>query len=127
MDIQKSEAHKTASLFSLFASSSTLICCALPALFVALGAGASFASLVSTMPFLITLSVYKLHITSFALIMLIVAGYTNYRTASMPCPADPELGRACLRTRRRSLNVYYASSGLFVFATFFTYVVPRLL
>ena len=127
MEIQTSEAHKTASLFSLFASSSTLICCALPALFVSLGAGASFASLVSTMPFLITLSIYKLHITSVALFMLIVAGLINYKTARLPCPADPELGRACLQTRRRSLRVYYASSGLFVFATLFTYVIPRFL
>jgi hypothetical protein len=127
VEIQTSEAHKTASLFSLFASSSTLICCALPALFVALGAGASFASLVSTVPFLITLSIYKLQITSLAFVMLVIAGYINYRTARLPCPVDPELGRACLQTRRRSLKVYYASSGLFVFATFFTYVVPRFL
>jgi hypothetical protein len=74
VEIQTSEAHKTASLFSLFASSSTLICCALPALFVALGAGASFASLVSTVPFLITLSIYKLQITSLAFVMLVIAG-----------------------------------------------------
>ena len=127
MNTETRETHKTASLFSLFASSSTLICCAMPALFVALGAGASFASLVSTVPFLITLSLYKLQITSFAFVMLVIAGYTNYRTTRLPCPVDPELGRACLQTRRRSLNVYYASSGLFVFASLFTYVVPRFL
>ena len=32
---------KTANFFSLFASTSTLICCALPAIFVAIGAGAT--------------------------------------------------------------------------------------
>ena len=32
------------SLISLFASSSTLICCAIPALLVSLGAGATLAS-----------------------------------------------------------------------------------
>ena len=57
---------KTANFFSLFASTSTLICCALPAIFVAIGAGATFASLVSSFPFLITLSKYKLYITLFA-------------------------------------------------------------
>ena len=46
--------EKAANFFALFASSSTLVCCALPAIFVALGAGASFASLVSSFPFLIT-------------------------------------------------------------------------
>ena len=44
---------KSVNFLSLFASSSTLICCALPAMFVALGAGASFAALVTNFPFLI--------------------------------------------------------------------------
>jgi low affinity Fe/Cu permease len=55
-----------ASLVSLFTSSSTLFCCALPAIFVMMGAGASFASFVSAFPFLITLSVYKIELTLFA-------------------------------------------------------------
>ena len=116
---------KPANFLSLFASSSTLICCALPALFVALGAGATFASLVSTLPFLIVLSQYKVAITLFALVMISIAGFANYRTYHAPCPADPELGRACMRTRRRSRLVYYFSVALFAFATIFTYVVPE--
>ena len=71
---------KTANFFSLFASSSTLICCALPAVFVLLGAGASFASLLSAFPFLIILSQYKLAITAAAFSMIVVAGYVNYKT-----------------------------------------------
>ena len=88
---------RAANFFSLFASTSTLICCALPALFVVLGAGASFASLLGVFPFLIVLSQYKIAISLFALIMIVVAGVVNYKTARMPCPADPELGRACLQ------------------------------
>ena len=34
---------RSANLISLFASSSTLICCALPAVFIVIGAGATFA------------------------------------------------------------------------------------
>ena len=41
---------------SLFTSFGTLICCALPAMFVALGAGAVLAGLVSSLPFLILIS-----------------------------------------------------------------------
>ena len=100
---------KTANFFSLFASTSTLICCALPAIFVAIGAGATFASLITSFPFLITLSKYKLYITLFALIMIVIAGYLNYKTYHMPCPADPELGRMCLQTRKRSRIMYYIS------------------
>ena len=117
----------TANYFSLFASSSTLICCALPALFVAVGAGASFASLVGSFPFLIVLSQYKLHITLFALVMLMIAGYANYKTYYMPCPAEPELGRLCMQTRKRSRVLYYYSAGIFLFASIFTYVVPKFL
>jgi hypothetical protein len=119
--------EKTANLFALFASSSTLVCCALPAMFVTLGAGASFVSLVSTFPFLITLSRYSLYITFFALVMLFIAGYANYKTYYMPCPADPELGRLCMQTRKRSRILYYYSAGIFIFASMFTYVVPYFL
>ena len=118
---------KTTNFLSLFASSSTLICCALPAIFVVLGAGASFASLITVFPFLITLSQYKLYITLFALILLALAGYINYKTFYMPCPVDPELGKLCMKTRKRSRYIYYLSLLLFIFATIFTYIIPRLI
>ena len=116
--------NRSANFFSLFASTSTLICCALPALFVTLGAGASFANLVGTFPFLITLSEYKIAISCFALMMIITAGLMNYKTARLPCPADPELGKVCLQTRQRSQRVYYVSTVIFVFASGFTYIAP---
>lgn len=118
---------KSANFFSLFASSSTLICCAFPALFVALGAGASFVSLVSTFPFLIVLSQYKIYITSFATLMILVAGYVNYKTYLLPCPSDSESGRLCMQTRKRSRMIYYFSVAIFLFATIFTYIVPNFL
>ena len=118
---------KTTNFLSLFASSSTLICCALPAIFVAIGAGASIASLITVFPFLIVLSQYKIYITLFALAMILIAGYVNYKTYHMPCPAYPELGRMCMQTRKRSRYLYYFSLVLFIFATIFTYIVPRLI
>lgn len=118
---------KSANFVSLFASSSTLVCCALPALFVFFGAGASFASLLSMFPFLIVLSHYKLAITAIALTMIVIAGYVNYKTFYMPCPIDPDAGRACMQTRKRSRLIYYFSVVIFFFATLFTYIVPRFL
>ena len=118
---------KTTNFLSLFASSSTLICCALPAIFVAIGAGASFASLITVFPFLIVLSQYKIYITLFALVMILIAGYVNYKTYHMPCPADPELGRACTETRKKSRYLYYISVAIFLFAVIFTYIVPRVI
>ncbi len=118
---------RAANFFSLFASSSTLICCALPSLFVVLGAGASFASLLTVFPFLIVVSQHKEAISLTALVAIAIAGYVHYRTAHMPCPADPELGRLCLQSRKRSRLLYYVSVALFLFATVFTYLVPKVI
>ena len=109
----------------LLASSSTLICCALPAVFVSLGAGASFVSLITTFPFLITLSKFKIYISLFALTMILIAGYSTYRLKRLPCPADPELGKICLQTRQKSRYVYYFSFCLFLCASVFTYIIPQ--
>ena len=116
---------RSANLISLFASSSTLICCALPAVFIVIGAGATFASIISIFPFLVVISKYKVSITLVSLLILVFAGYINYRTYYLPCPADPELGRICLQTRKRSRSIYYFSVILFTFATIFTYLIPN--
>ena len=71
---------KSINLLTLFASSSTLICCALPALFVAIGAGAAFANLILIFPFLTILSKYKVYISALAFITITLAGYINYKT-----------------------------------------------
>ena len=113
------------SLFSLFASSSTLFCCALPAIFVMLGAGASFASFISAFPFLITVSVYKIELTLFAFSMIGIAGYLNYRASFSPCPVDPEQGRKCMLLKMRTRLIFYISSGILILATLFTYLVPE--
>lgn len=54
--------EKILSLLALFTSTGTLVCCALPALFVSLGMGAAVAALVSTAPWLVTLSRHKVWI-----------------------------------------------------------------
>ena len=118
---------RSANLISLFASSSTLICCALPAVFIVFGAGATFASIISIFPFLVVISKYKVSITLVSLLILVFAGYINYRTYYLPCPADPELGRICLQTRKRSRSIYYFSVILFTFATIFTYLIPNII
>jgi mercuric ion transport protein len=47
------------SYFSLFTSLGTLLCCALPSLLVLFGLGASVASMLSFVPWLVTLSRHK--------------------------------------------------------------------
>ena len=111
-------------LITLFASSSTLICCALPALFVLLGAGATFASIVNFFPQLIVISRYKITISIVTGIILLLAGLLIKKASLQPCPTDPNLRDLCLKTRKKSKVIYFASIGIFVFASFFTYVLP---
>jgi hypothetical protein len=115
------------SLVALLASSSTLICCALPALLVLLGAGASLANFITIFPFFIVLSKNKILISIIATVTLSLAGYLNYKTYHMPCPADPTLSKQCMQTRKRSVYIYIISVFIFIFATIFTYVLPRII
>ena len=57
------------SLLTLFASSSTLICCAIPALLVALGAGAVLSTFVSIFPGIVWVSQHKIEVFAFAGVM----------------------------------------------------------
>ena len=111
-------------IVSLIASSTTLICCALPALFVAVGAGATLASLTSVFPQLIVISEHKVSISIVTLLILSVAGIFIKKTDSLPCPVDPTLRNICLKTRKRSKVLYYASVIIFLSASFFTYLLP---
>ena len=114
-------------IISLFASSSTLICCALPALFVFIGAGATFASLVNIFPQLIIISHYKIQISIGTLIILLIAGILIKKSDSLPCPIDPKLRNICLKTRKKSKAMYYISVIIFLSASFFTYLLPTYL
>jgi uncharacterized iron-regulated membrane protein len=124
--VNQARSSFASSVLSLFASSSTLICCALPALLVTLGAGAVLSSLVSVFPQLVWLSEHKLGLFAFASAMLLVSGYVQWRNRTAPCPTDPALRNACLRTRRTSLRVYLASVVLLAVGGWFAFVQPLL-
>lgn len=116
-----------ASTLSLFGSVSTLVCCALPALFVALGAGATLAGLVGQMPWLVTLSAHKGAVFGTAAVLIALAGVMQWRGRNAPCPADPAKAKSCMRLRRFSLWVWVLSVGLFATGAFFAFVAPHLL
>ena len=67
------------SLISLFASSSTLICCAIPALLVSLGAGATLASLVAVFPKIVWISEHKEEIFLLSASLMFVGGLLQWR------------------------------------------------
>jgi Na+/melibiose symporter-like transporter len=111
---------------ALFASSGTLICCALPALLVALGAGAALSTLVSVLPGLVWLSEYKVLVFGVAGVMLALSGALQWGNRFAPCPTDPALRHACLRTRKTSARVYGLSLGLYLIGGWMAFVQPWL-
>lgn len=110
-------------LLTLFTSSGTLLCCALPALFISLGAGATLASIVSAVPQLIWVSRHKLLVFGLAGVMLTVAGLLRLRPQA--CPIDPKLASACARARKYSATLYWASVGVYATGFLFAFVLPH--
>lgn len=111
---------------SLFATSGTLVCCALPALLVALGAGAALSSLVSIFPQVVWLSEHKEAVFAGAGLMMAGSGALQWRNRHAPCPTDPALRDACLRTRKTSKVLYIASVALYLIGGWFAFVQPWL-
>ena len=100
-----------ATWLTLFASTGTLVCCALPIILVTLGMGASVAALTSSIPFLITLSQHKVWVFLGSAIMLVLSGWLMYRPGRA-CPVDPELGALCDQTQVWNRRIYWTSAVL---------------
>ena len=124
--ITQSRTSLWTSVLSLFASSSTLVCCALPALLVALGAGAALSSLVSVFPQIVWLSEHKEGLFVFAGLAMAASGVLQWRNRNAPCPVDPALRQACLKTRKASLRVYLFSVLVYGVGGWFAFVQPWL-
>lgn len=115
------------SLLSLFASTSTLICCAIPALLVSLGAGAALASLVSVFPQIVWISEHKEAIFLISSALMLAGGILQWRNRFAPCPVDPDLRNACLKTRKTSLRIYLVSLVLLAIGGWFAFIQPLFL
>jgi hypothetical protein len=107
---------------ALFGSMSTLVCCALPALFVSLGAGAALAGVLSHVPQLIWISQHKRGVFLTAGLLLAFSGLAQWQARNAPCPIDPALARSCQSARRNSLIVYFISLGVYVTGAAFAFI-----
>lgn len=118
---------KLLAFLSLFTSVGTLVCCALPALFVTLGFGAAFAGLVGTIPQLIWLSENKIWLFSGGAVLLAAGGLLQWKARNEPCPLDPALARACTSARKSSLYLYGATLAIYLVGAFFAFLAPLFL
>jgi len=119
-DVIKSPSSIPAFL-SLFTSTGTLICCALPALLVSIGAGAVMAGIIETVPQITWLGKNKAWVFLFAGLMIALSGYMQWRSRNAPCPTDPVKAITCTKTRRISWIVWWISIVAFLVGGFFAF------
>jgi hypothetical protein len=106
---------------ALFTSLGTLICCALPAALVAVGAGAVMAGLVTALPGLVVLSEHKGVIFIVAGVLLALAAVARHAGRDAPCPADPAQALACGRLRHWGGIMLAVSAAIYAVGFFFAY------
>ena len=112
---------------ALGSSLQELLCCALPALLVTIGAGAVMAGISSNVPGYIWLTEQKVPLFAIAGLLLAMAAFMRWRSRNAPCPADPEAARACARLRRASGVILWVSVALYLVGGFFAFFAADLL
>lgn len=116
--------------FSLFTSFSTLLCCALPSVLVLLGLGTTVASLLSTMPWLVSLSRHKIWTFSVSGVLIATSFLVTYWIAprlgaEQACDAsDPT---ACGQASKVSRALLWFSAVIWAGGFFVAYLLGPIL
>ena len=117
------------SYFSLFTSLSTLVCCALPSLLVLLGLGATVASVLSSLPWLVTLSHHKGLTFSISGVLIALSFFNMYYLAPKlrkeACDADDP--NACADVSRSSKVLLWVSAAIYAMGFFVAFVLGPIL
>jgi len=117
---------KLLSVLTLFGSTGTLICCVLPAVVASIAGGAAVAAMVSTFPFLITLSQYKGWIFLVAG-LLIVLNWVLVRRPQSALACSITGGDCCEITGRFSSVMLTISIVIYLIGAFFSYALVPVL
>lgn len=107
--------------FTLFTSTGTLICCALPIMLVGLGLGAAMAGLTSTFPWMVTLSQHKAWVFAGSGLLLALSGWMVYRSGRT-CPADLKLVKLCNTMDKWNRRIVLFSATVWVIGFFTAYL-----
>jgi mercuric ion transport protein len=117
------------SYFSLFTSVGTLVCCALPSLLVLAGLGASVASTLSSLPWLVALSRHKQWTFSVSGMLIALSFlhlyYVAPRLKAKAC--TPDSPSACEDASRLSRVLLWASAAIYVVGFFTAYILGPIL
>ena len=112
--------------FGLFASISTIICCALPIILVTLGMGAVFASLTASFPIITWLATKTIYLFIIAVIFLLIGGYFIF-IKPQTCPANKELAKICNKTKKFNKIIWWLSVIILTISFFFKYILILLI
>ena len=108
--------------FALFGSASTLVCCALPALLISIGAGAVMAGLTAAIPGIMWLSAHKDILFVLSGVLMIFSTSLWWRQRHAPCPVDPVKAADCHRLRRINKWLLAVAWVAYACGLFFAYL-----
>jgi len=111
---------KLVDFFSLFGSSATLFCCALPAVLSALAGGAAVGSLVSAFPWLIPLSRHKTWLFLGAGALLALNGFLTLKPKGQVACAITG-GKGCTVAGTFTRNMFWFSVSIYAIGAFAAY------
>jgi len=109
------------SWLTLFTSTGTLFCCALPFLLVSLGFGATVAALMSEIPALIILGQYKVWIFVISSSLLTWTALQIWRNKEQ-CPADPAAALLCQQAQRWNRRIWIISLCIWCMGFFASFI-----
>jgi hypothetical protein len=114
---------KLFSELTAIASISTLICCALPAFLVFMGAGSLLSVFISFFPQFPMISQYKIEIFTISLIIILFAGVGQMYAKTLSCPTDKDQSLSCSKIRKRSFQLFIASIILYITGFYFAFLI----
>lgn len=106
---------------TLFVTSGTLICCALPILLVSLGFGSTIASLNYNIPGLLFLAEHKVWTLSLSALLLSFLAWVIWRQ-NQSCPINPEIAKYCKQTKKWNKRIFFLSVIIWFIGFFTSYL-----
>ena len=111
---------------AVFTSMGTLLCCALPAALAAVAGGAAVGTLITTFPWLITVSHYNGWIFLVAGSLIVFSGFLTLRPqGKLACSITG--GKGCEVAGRFTKSMFWISVGIYGVGAFFSYALVPIL
>ena len=119
--MKNNQKETIASWGSLLVSSTTLVCCTLPLVLIALGFGTVLSALMGHLPWLARVSRYQFWIFIFSAGLLFSA-YLFIYNPNKTCPTDPVLRAKCDKLTRINKIIFWIAAALWSVGFFSAYL-----